>query len=199
MKSQKISRQKGTKAMGLNQGYLKAARTEESNEQYTPFYAVDPITKYIPKTLKVWCPFDCEWSAFFQTFKRGGWQVERSSLEEGQNFFEYEPTEYDVIISNPPFTQKDAVLKRLYELGKPFAILLPLNSLQGVSRYKYFKQGIQILTFDKRIGFHNPENMKEYKKGSSFATAYFCKDVLPKDLIVEELKEYQKTLKEEEK
>ena len=44
------------------------------------------------------------------------------------------------------------------------------------------------MTFDKRIGFHNPENMKEYKKGSSFATAYFCKDVLPKDLIVEELK-----------
>lgn len=129
----------------------------------------------------------------------GGWQVERSSLEEGQNFFEFEPTEYDVIISNPPFTQKDAVLKRLYELGKPFAILLPLNSLQGVSRYKYFKQGIQILTFNKRIGFHNPENMKEYKKGSSFATAYFCKDVLPKDLIVEELKEYQKALKEEEK
>lgn len=129
----------------------------------------------------------------------GGWQAERSSLEEGQNFFEFEPTEYDVIISNPPFTQKDAVLKRLYELGKPFAILLPLNSLQGVSRYKYFKQGIQILTFDKRIGFHNPENMKEYKKGSSFATAYFCKDVLPKDLIVEELKEYQKALKEEEK
>ena len=55
------------------------------------------------------------------------------------------------------------------------------------------------MTFDKRIGFHNPENMKEYKKGSSFATAYFCKDVIPKDLIVEELKEYQKALKEEEK
>lgn len=47
--------------MGLNTGYLKAARTEEGNEQYTPFYAVDPITKYIPKTKKIWCPFDCEW------------------------------------------------------------------------------------------------------------------------------------------
>ena len=128
----------------------------------------------------------------------GGWQVERSSLEDGQNFFEYEPKEYDIIISNPPFTQKDEVLKRLYELGKPFAILLPLNSLQGVSRYKYFKQGIQLLAFDKRIGFHNPENMQEFKKGSSFATAYFCKDILPQDLIVEELKEYKKALKEGE-
>ena len=54
--------------MGLNTGYLKAARTEEGNEQYTPFYAVDPITKYIPKTKKIWCPVECEWSAYFQTF-----------------------------------------------------------------------------------------------------------------------------------
>lgn len=58
--------------MALNTGYLKAARTEESNEQYTPYYAVDPILKYIPKTAKVWTPFDCEWSAFYQSFKRGG-------------------------------------------------------------------------------------------------------------------------------
>ncbi len=58
--------------MALNKGYLTAARDAESNEQYTPHYAVDPIMKYIPKTMKIWCPFDCEWSAFFQKFKMGG-------------------------------------------------------------------------------------------------------------------------------
>lgn len=58
--------------MAQNKGYLQADRTEGSNEQYTPFYAVDPITKYIPKDKKIWCPFDCEWSAFYQTFNRGG-------------------------------------------------------------------------------------------------------------------------------
>ena len=115
--------------MGLNTGYLKATRTEEGNEQYTPFYAVDPITKYIPKTKKIWCPFDCEWSAYFQTFKRGGWQVERSSIDDGQDFFTYQPEDFDVIVSNPPYTQKDRVIERLYELEKPFAVLLPLNSL----------------------------------------------------------------------
>lgn len=184
--------------MALNTGYLKAARTEESNEQYTPYYAVDPILKYIPKTAKVWTPFDCEWSAFYQSFKRGGWCVERSSITDGQDFFTYEPPQYDVIVSNPPFTQKDAVLKRLYELGKPFAILLPLNSLQSVERYEYFKQGIQLLSFDKRIGFHNEQNMAEHKKGVSFATAYFCRDILPRDLILEELTEYKKPLKGDE-
>lgn len=183
--------------MGLNKGYLKAKRDAGSNEQYTPFYAVDPIAKYIPKDMKIWCPFDRDWSAFFQTFKRGGWQVVRSSIEDGQDFFEYEPEGgYDIIVSNPPFTKKDEVLKRLCELGKPFAILLPLNSLQGVSRYEYFKQGIQLLSFDKRIAFHSPDTMDKYKRGASFATVYFCKDILPKDLIVEQLKEYEKPLQE---
>lgn len=125
----------------------------------------------------------------------GGWRVIRSSIEEGQDFFEYMPEEFDVIVSNPPFTKKDEVLRRLYEIGKPFAILLPLNSLQGVSRFEFFKQGVQLLSFDKRIAFHNPESMEEYKKGVSFATVYFCKDLLPRDLIVEELTEYQKPLR----
>ena len=100
------------------------------------------------------------------------------------------------MVSVLPDIQAGGVASRAYELEKPFAVLLPLNSLQGVGRYRYFKNGIQILTFDKRIGFHNAESMEEYKKGSSFATAYFCRDILPRDLILEELREYRKPLKE---
>ena len=58
--------------MANNKGYLTATRTDESNEMYTPFYAVEPIIKYISKDKKIWCPFDEEWSAFYQSFKRGG-------------------------------------------------------------------------------------------------------------------------------
>lgn len=97
----------------------------------------------------------------------GGWQVERSSIDDGKDFFTYQPEDFDVIVSNPPYTQKDRVIERLYELEKPFAVLLPLNSLQGVGRYRYFKNGIQILTFDKRIGFHNAESMKNTRKAAA--------------------------------
>ena len=169
--------------MGLNVGYLSSDKND--NELYTPFYAVDHIIKYLPKDKTIWLPFDEEWSAFNQRLIEEGFTVVRSSLSEGKDFFTYEPEQWDLIVSNPPFSIKDKVLKRLYELNKPFAVLLPLNSLQGKTRYQYFKQGIQILTFDARICYHTKDDMKNIQKGSPFAKAYFGKDILPKDLIIE--------------
>ena len=180
--------------MALNKGYLTCNRTASGDEVFTPFYAVEPLLKYIPKNKTIWMPFDEEWSAFYQKLKEEGFNVVRSSLQEGQDFFEYEPNEWDLIVSNPPFSLKDKVLERLYLFNKPFAILLPLNSLQGKTRYKYFKQGIQILSFDARISYHNKEHMDKVVKGSPFATAYFCRDLLPKDLIIEKLNTYERPL-----
>lgn len=144
--------------MPLNIGYLSSDKTD--NELYTPFYAVDPIIKYLPKDKIIWCPFDEEWSAFYTRFKELGYKTIRSSLKDGQDFFKFEPSSWDIIISNPPFSIKDKIIERLYSFDKPFAVLLPLNSLQGKTRYKYFEQGIQLLSFDSRICYHNPNNMK---------------------------------------
>ena len=86
------------------------------------------------------------------------------------------------------------VIERLYQLNKPFAILLPLNSLQSKRRFQSFKNGIQILAFDKRVHYHTTD-MTHYTKGNHFASAYYCRDLLPRDLILEELIEYDKPLK----
>lgn len=178
--------------IGLNVGYLKSDK--EDSELYTPAFAVDPIIKYLPKDKVIWCPFSEEWSMFYQRLKEDGFNVVRSSLSEGKDFFTYEPDKWDLIIDNPPFSIKDKVLERLYLFNKPFAVLLPLNSLQGKTRYKYFSQGIQLLSFDARVSYHDREHMDKPVKGSPFATAYFCRDVLPKDLIVEKLVTYDRPL-----
>ena len=179
--------------MSLNVGYLTCDRSEKGDECYTPYYAVEPIIKYLPKNKKIWCPFDEEWSAFYQTLRRNGYTVIRSSLRDGKDFFTYEPDDYDIIVSNPPFSKKDRIIERLYELDKPFMILLPLNTLQGKRRYKSFRNGIQILAFDKRINYHT-NSMEHYTKGNHFASAYYCRDILPRDLILEELIEYDEPL-----
>lgn len=121
--------------MPANIGYLTAKTDKASDEVYTPVYAVKPLIKYIKNfnpNATIWCPFDLEFSNYVKIFEEEGFKVIRSHIDEGQNFFYYEPEEhYDVIISNPPFSCKDAVLKRLSELGKPYAMLLPVPTLQG--------------------------------------------------------------------
>lgn len=124
----------------------------------------------------------------------GGWKVVRSSLSDEKDFFNYEPEDWDIVVSNPPFSIKDKVLERLYSFNKQFAILLPLPSLKGKNRFQYFKQGIQILSFDKRVAYHDGGHMNKFVKGTPFATAYFCRDILPNGLIVEELNEYEQPL-----
>lgn len=180
--------------MALNKGYLTAENNSKADEMYTPFYCVEPILKYIDKSIIVWCPFDKPWSAYVKMLIEKGNKVICTHIDDGKDFFEYEPEEYDVIISNPPFSKKDEVLKRLYELKKPFAILLPMNSLQGKARYEYFKNGIQLLCFDQRIGFHRIDSMDKTIEGSPFASAYFCKGILPKDLIIEKIVKYEKPI-----
>lgn len=73
--------------MGMNVGYLTAGRGPESDECMTGYYAVSPLLKYIPKDWTIWCPCDEEWSAYYNTFKENGYNVIRSSIKEGQDFF----------------------------------------------------------------------------------------------------------------
>ena len=173
--------------MPINKGYLTAKTDKESDEVYTPSYAVKPIIKYIKPGSIVWCPFDTVDSAYVEELNAAGFTVIYSHIDNGQNFFEYEPDEYDVIISNPPFSIKDDILRRLNELDKPYAMLMPLPALQGQKRFKYLK-GSQALIFDKRINYFKDRKTKEIQKGISFASIYICKNFLPSDLLFEELK-----------
>lgn len=181
--------------MGINKGYLKAKTDKASDEVYTPAYAIKPLVKYVEafkerkgfQKLQIWCPFDLSFSKYVEVLGAiDGVEVIATHIDNGENFFFYEPAHYDVIISNPPFSQKDMVLKRLFELNKPYAMLLPVPVLQGQARFPYMKD-IQYLGFDKRINYYKDVEMKKLQEGVSFGSCYICKDFLPKDLILEEL------------
>lgn len=173
--------------MGLNKGYLTAKTNKQSDEVYTPHEAIIPILKYLSSNIIIWCPFDTDDSEYVKVLKENGYKVINSHIDYGQNFFFYEPeNHYDIIISNPPFSIKDDILKRLYELNKPYMMLLPIPTLQGQKRFKYIKD-CQALIFDKRINYFKNKETKEVQKGVSFGSFYLCKNVLPKDLIFEEL------------
>lgn len=180
--------------MGINIGYLTANRTSAGDEVYTPFYAVEPLTEFLPKDKRIWCPFDENWSAFYQCLSENGYDVIRSSLQEGQDFFSFEPDNWDLLVSNPPFSKKNDVLKRAFSFQKPFALLLPVNSIQGKARYKIFNNEIQMLSFDGRVDYHTRQNMECTTKSNHFGSAYFCRDLLPSKLELRQLVKYDRPL-----
>ena len=175
-----------------NKGYLTAKTTKESNECLTTRQAVEPIIKYLQakKYKKIWCPFDNDHSWYVRLLRANGFNVINTHLDMGIDFFKYNPNslEYDCIVSNPPFSLKDKVIERLYVLNKPFAMLMPQNTLQSTFRTPLFiKNGIEYLGFDKRISFYINGDLSKPQKGCAFASGYFCKDVLPEKLILEEI------------
>lgn len=185
--------------MALNKGYLTAKTDAASDEVYTPEIAVKPLIEYLDdfndrrfalkperSRLTIWCPFDELDSFYVKVLSNCGFTVVASHINDGRNFFYWEPETYDIIVSNPPFSIKDDILKRLCELNKPYAMLLPIPTLQGQKRFAYLKN-CQVLIFDKRINYYKDKSMKEVQKGVSFGSCYICKDFLPKDLIFKEL------------
>ena len=160
--------------------WLKKNSFNEKDEYYTPGILVEPIIKYIPKGSVVWCPFDTEKSEFSIKLKEAGFSVINSHIWEGKDFFHYEPEHYDCIVSNPPFTRKLEVLTRLYEIGKPFAMILglPILNYQEVGSF-FLERDLQLLIVDKKVSFDG--------NTSSFNNSYFCYNFLPKDLMFEHL------------
>ena len=77
----------------------------KNDECLTPEYGVEPILKYIPMGATVWCPFDKKCSNFVKLISKTN-KVVYSHIDEGKDFFNYEPEQWDIIISNPPFTNK---------------------------------------------------------------------------------------------
>jgi hypothetical protein len=139
----------------------------------TPPEALLPLYKYLKPRSSIWeCA--CGEGALVYELEARKFKVIATDLyaRPSRDFLAWEPTKpYDYIVTNPPYSKKQQFLTRCYELGKPFALLLPLTTLETSKRQALFaKYGVEIIFFSKRINFVTPN-----KTGTSswFATAWF--------------------------
>ena len=155
----------------------------KNDECYTPRYGVEPILEFAEKFRGkiIWCPFDTAESEFVKVLKEHGHNVVFSHIDKGQDFYEYEPEEWDVIVSNPPFTRKRHIFERALSFGKPFALIMSNTWLNDSAPKQLFRgKDLQLLMFDKRIKYNDNNKI-------TFSSSYFCYDFLPKQIIMREL------------
>jgi len=144
---------------------------ERFDNLYTPMEAINPLLKHVPNysNFKVmWECTDFGKSNISKAFRDKGFDVIGTDIINGYNFLTCDPPNFDFIVTNPPYSLKDQFLERCYQLGKPFALLLPLTALEGIKRGKLFREyGIDLVVLDKRIDFTG-------KKSNWFNVSWFC-------------------------
>lgn len=166
----------------------------DNDECYTPEYWVRPILKYIykyiaklcwemyrfdVKSITIWCPFDTEESNFVKIIRNNWYNVVCSHINNWQDFYTYEPENWDIMISNPPFTNKRWIFERALSFWKPFALLMSNTRLNDSAPKQLFKdRDLQLLMFDKRIEYNSDKKI-------TFSSSYYCWNFLPKQIIME--------------
>lgn len=151
----------------------------EMDDYMTPFYVWDNIKQYIKTDLTIWEPFYGDGTSG-QHLRDLGFNV----IHEPINFFTNNLG--DIIVSNPPFSIIQPILRRLFEIDKPFILILPNSKINMRWMREWKDKHLQLIIPAKRIHFIKYVNgSTDTSKYSSccFDCFYYCYKLdLPSDL-----------------
>jgi len=144
------------------------SKTKSDNYE-TPEYVFKDISHFVNKERTIYDPFYCSGSSglFLSS-------IFQNVIHQDIDFFN-NSFQYDMIISNPPYSKLKQILQKIERENKPFMLLMPLTLLTR----KYFKtifnkKEIKIIIPKSRIHFINVECASTCKSKSYFDTAWFC-------------------------
>lgn len=144
------------------------------DDYMTPKYAWENIQQFIPRDKVIW-------EAFYGDGRSGddlrslGFDV----IHKDEDF--YDNNLGDIVVSNPPFSDSDKIFERLFELDKPFILLLPIQKYFNKNFTKYKDKNIQLIRPNGRTNYIKNG---EISKGVSFISMFYCyKMNLPNDIV----------------
>ena len=147
-----------------------------NDDYFTPRQAFEDIAHLIPTNKTVYEPFvgSSRSGEFLQELLPNNIVIYNKEVDFFHNTFQY-----DLVVSNPPFSIAKQILTRLKELNKPFILLLPASRLCTQYIRKLFKKNIQIIIPKTRINFINNNN----KRACNFDCFWYCYKInLPRDI-----------------
>ena len=146
-----------------------------SDEWYTHRHIVDHMYSFLnpDKGSTILCPFDTEKSEFVKHAKDNGYNV----IYDIRDFCSDKKYKCDYIITNPPFSIKNEVIKKALEYKVRTCFILPIDSITGVTRHDLFKEynSYPYIYIPKRRISYIGSDMKP-KKGNCFHSIYMILD-----------------------
>lgn len=148
----------------------------------SPKYAWENIQQFIPKDKIIW-------EAFYGDGQSGKYLTELgfNVYHEPIDFFTEPPLQWNLIVSNPPFSLSKEVMHKLLEYDKPFILIMPSSKINTSYMREWKDKNLQIIIPRKRIHFQKQVDGKipdNYKSSCNFDCFYYCyKMNLPNDIV----------------
>ena len=152
----------------------------------TPAYALDPLLPFIRPEWIVWESAAgtgnlCEALAH-HTQAIIGTDIHGTHADPPRNFFDWQPAAFDAIVTNPPYSIKFDWLERCYDLGKPFALLVPVETIGAKAAQTLMERhGCELLLLNRRVNFEMPN--KGYGGSAQFPVLWLCWQMLPAPIV----------------
>lgn len=137
--------------------------------------ALDYLVRYIPKWRTIWEPACGNGNLITGFIERGYKNIIASDVKGGHDFMSWRPEQdFNCIVTNPPFSMKEQFMGRCYQLGKPWALLMPITTFDSNKRRQLMaSRGIEIILPTRRIKFETPNHDKRIKEGKKPGSAWF--------------------------
>lgn len=112
----------------------------KSDEWYTPIETVKTMLNVFPPKAgdKILLPFDTGKSNFTKVIVR---EYDPLAIY-GINDFLTKEYKFDYLITNPPYSNKDEIIARCIETGRPCVLVLPIDALGGYKGINYLVKQI---------------------------------------------------------
>jgi hypothetical protein len=158
----------------------------------TPAYALDPLLPYLVRFPVIWEP-----AAGTGNIMRAiappvsgviASDIHGDYAKPPRNFFDWQPPIFNAIVTNPPYSIKFDWLKRCYELGRPFALLVPVETIGAQKAQRLMeKHGVELLLLNRRVNFEMPnkglESADGWKSSAQFPVLWLCWQMLPHPIV----------------
>ena len=154
----------------------------------TPAYALDPLLPYINSSWTFWEP-TAGTGNIVKALSAAGHSVFGTDIlgfpvgNQPLNFFTWQPLQFDALITNPPYSCKYDFLARCYDIGKPFALLVPVEMIGAQAAQRLMeKHGVELLLLNRRVNFEMP-NKGWSGSSAQFPVLWLCWKMLPSPIV----------------
>lgn len=154
---------------------------KNENDYGTSKYIFSMLDNIVDKNLVIYEPFYLDGKSKTYLNELGYENV----IHNKECFFEnYNKYIYDIIITNPPYTIKKQIFQKLYEINKPFIVIVPISTITKLFIKQIFKadvERLQMIIPNRRMQFEKNGNQL---KRCYFDCVFLCYKLnLEKDIL----------------